>query len=179
MPEQNAVLAIYGTSTGAEEAVKKLHRAGIDMRTLSIIGKDRTGNEQVVGFYNSGDRMKYWGKAGGFWGGFWELLFGSAFFAIPGVGPVLVAGPLVTWIVRALEGTGIVRGVSIIGSGLYGMGVPKNNVLKYELAVKRNNLLLVVYGTATEAENARDIIASTWPINVTLHQTERDGSPAR
>jgi len=37
--------------------------------------------------------MMYWGKMGAFWGGFWGLLFGSAFFAIPGVGPVLVAGP--------------------------------------------------------------------------------------
>ena len=43
-----------------------------------------------------GDRMKYWGKLGTFWGGLWGLLFGAAFFAIPGIGPVLVAGPLVS-----------------------------------------------------------------------------------
>jgi hypothetical protein len=53
----------------------------------------------VIGYYNAGDRMKYWGKLGAFWGGFWGLLFGSAFFLIPGVGPLLVAGPLVGWIV--------------------------------------------------------------------------------
>ena len=51
-------------------------------------------SEQVVGYYNTGDRMKRWGKTGAFWGGFWGLLFGSAFFAIPGIGPLLVAGPL-------------------------------------------------------------------------------------
>ena len=104
MPELNAVVAIYDTHTAAEEAIKKLQHAGIDMHTLSIVGKDYHSDEHVVGYYNSGDRMKYWGKTGAFWGGFWGLLFGSAFFAIPGIGPVLVAGPLVGWIVGALEG---------------------------------------------------------------------------
>ena len=33
--------------------------------------------------------MKYWGKTGAFWGGFWGILFGSAFFAIPGIGPFI------------------------------------------------------------------------------------------
>src|SRR5580698_3290283 len=104
MREQNAVVAIYDTHLGAEEAVKKIQRAGIDMRTLSIIGKDSHTDEHPVGYYNTGDRMKYWGKFGAFWGGFWGLLFGSAFFAIPGIGPVLAAGPVVAWIVGATTG---------------------------------------------------------------------------
>ena len=104
MSEQNAVVAVYETHAGAEEAVKKLQKAGIDMRTLSIVGKDTHTDEHVVGYYNTGDRMKYWGKTGAFWGGFWGMLFGSAFFAVPGIGIVLVAGPLVAWIIGALEG---------------------------------------------------------------------------
>jgi hypothetical protein len=56
--------------------------------------------------------MKYWGKLGAFWGGFWGLLFGSAMFAIPGIGPILVAGPLVAWIVAGLEGAVVVGGFS-------------------------------------------------------------------
>ena len=36
--------------------------------------------------------MQYWGKLGAFWGGIWGLLFGAAFFAIPGIGPVLGEG---------------------------------------------------------------------------------------
>jgi len=34
-------------------------------------GKGLSHDEQVVGYYNTGDRMKYWGKVGAFWGGFW------------------------------------------------------------------------------------------------------------
>ena len=44
------------------------------------IGRDYHTDENVIGYYNAGDRMKYWGKLGAFWGGFWGLLFGSAFF---------------------------------------------------------------------------------------------------
>ena len=92
MSEQNAVVAIYESHAQAEEALKELQKSGFDMKKLSIVGKDYHTEEHVVGYYNAGDRMKRWGKTGAFWGGFWGLLFGTAFFAIPGIGPVLVAG---------------------------------------------------------------------------------------
>src|SRR6202044_4242301 len=102
--KNNAVVAIYKSHTEAETAVKELQQSGFDMKKLSIVGRDYHTDEQVVGYYNTGDRMKHWGKLGAFWGGIWGLLFGSAFFLIPGVGPLLVAGPLVAWIVGGLEG---------------------------------------------------------------------------
>jgi hypothetical protein len=179
MSEQNAVVAVYGAHSEAEEAVKELQRAGIDMRTLSIVGKDTHTDEHPVGYYNTGDRMKYWGKTGAFWGGFWGLLFGSAFFAIPGIGPVLVAGPLVAWIVGALEGAVVVGGVSAIGAGLYGMGIPKDSVVQYDLALKTDKFLLMVHGTTAEVEKARNILQSTRPLNVTVHSSEAVGAAAK
>ncbi len=172
MSKLDAVVAVYATHGEAEDAVKELQRAGIDMRTLSIVGKDSHTDEHVVGYYNAGDRMKYWGKAGAFWGGFWGLLFGSAFFAIPGIGPVLAAGPVVAWIVGALEGAVVVGGVSAIGAGLYGIGIPKNSVLKYETALKTDQFLLIVHGAASELGKARDVIQGTKPVDVTLHSAE-------
>jgi uncharacterized membrane protein len=169
MSELSAVVAVYATHTGAEEAVMELQRAGIDMRTLSIIGKDTHTDEHVVGYYNTGDRMTYWGKTGAFWGGFWGLLFGSAFFAIPGIGPILVAGPLVAWIVGALEGAVVFGGLSAIGAGLYGMGIPKDSVIQYEMALKTDNFLLMVHGTSQEVAKAKEIIEGTSPINIGLH----------
>ena len=175
MSEQNAAVAVYATHVEAEDAVKELQRAGMDMRTLSIAGKGSHTDEQVVGYYNSGDRMKYWGKGGAFWGGFWGLLFGSAFFAIPGLGPVLVAGPLVAWIVGALEGATVVGGLSAIGAGLYGMGIPKDSVLQYETA----KYLLMVSGTAAEVQKARDTLQTTRHINLTLHTSAAIAGAAR
>src|SRR6202789_4102049 len=158
MSEQNAVVAIYASHVEAEEALEELQSGGIDMKTLSIVGKDTHTDEHAVGYYNAGDRMKYWGKNGAFWGGFWGLLFGSAFFAIPGIGPLLVAGPLVAWIVGALEGAVVVGGLSAIGAGLYGLGIPKDSVVEYDLAIKTDKYLLVVHDTASEVEKARAII---------------------
>ncbi len=177
MPEQNAVVAIYGTHTEAEDAVKALERAGIDMRTLSIVGKGTHTDEHVVGYYNTGDRMKYWGKAGAFWGSFWGLLFGSAVFAIPGIGPVLVAGPVVASIVGALEGAAVFGGLGAIGAGLYGMGIPEYSVVQYETAIKTDKFLLMVHSTALEVEKARSILESTQTIHVTVHAVEA-GQPA-
>lgn len=107
------------------------------------------------------------------------MLFGSAFFAIPGLGPVLVAGPLVAWIVGGLEGAAVVGGLGAIGAGIYGMGIPKDSVVEYELALKTDKFLLLVHDKASEVEKARKIIANTRPINVTLHDPEAVEAVAR
>jgi len=173
MSETNSVVAIYDTHSQAEEAVKELQRSGFGMKKLSIVGKDYHTDEHVVGYYNTGDRMKYWGKLGAVWGGFWGLLFGAAFFAIPGIGPVLVAGPLVAWIVGALEGAAVVGGLSAVGAGLYSIGIPKDSVMKYESALKADKFILLAHGTAAEVAKARDIIQTTHPTELALHGTER------
>ncbi|MEQ9409807.1 MAG: general stress protein [Fuerstiella sp.] len=92
MSTKCSAVAVFHTHPKAEEAVRELQKSGFDMTQLSIVGRDYHTDEHVVGYYNAGDRMKYWGKTGAIWGGFWSMLFGSAFFAIPGVGSVLVAG---------------------------------------------------------------------------------------
>ena len=179
MSAQNAVAAVYKTHLEAEEAVKELQRTGIDMRSLSVVGKDTHADEEVVGYYNTGDRMKYWGKLGAFWGGFWGLLFGSAFFVIPGVGPLLVAGPLVAWIVGALEGAAVVGGASALGAGLYSIGIPKDSVIQYETAIKTDKYLLVVHGTASDVAKARETLAGTRPLDLKMHGAELVGAAGR
>ena len=161
MPEANAVVAICDTHIAAENAIKQLQEAGVDMKTLSIVGKDTHTDEHVVGYYNTGDRMKYWGKLGAFWGGFWGLLFGSAMFAIPGIGPILVAGPLVTWIIAGLEGAVVFGGISAVGAGLVGIGIPKDSVLEYDVALKTDKFLLIIHGSPEDVNRAREILSTT------------------
>ena len=173
MSETNSVVAIYDTHTQAEEAVKELQRSGFDMKKMSIVGKDYHTDEHVVGYYNTGDRMQYWGKLGAFWGGIWGLFSGAAFFAIPGIGPVLVAGPLVAWIVGALEGALVVGGLSALGAGLFSIGIPKDSVVKYEAALKSDKFLLLAHGTADEVARARNIMQTTHPVEVAVHAAER------
>jgi hypothetical protein len=139
------------------------------MKKLSIVDKDYHTEEHVVGYYNTGDRMKAWGKTGAFWGSLWGILFGSAFFAIPGIGPVVIAGPLVSSLVGALEGAVVVGGLSALGAGLVGIGIPKDSIVRYETALKADKFLLVAHGTAEEVEKAKSIIDATKPVEAAVH----------
>jgi len=179
MSDQNSVVAVYATHAQAEEALKDLQKSGFDMKNLSIVGKDYHTDEQVVGYYNAGDRMKRWGASGAFWGGFWGLLFGSAFFAIPGIGPVLVAGPLVGWIVGALEGAVVVGGLSAVGAGLYSIGIPKDSIVQYETAIKSDKFLLLAHGTTAEVEKAKGVMSTRHPLEVSFHGEQEAVRAAR
>ena len=177
MTEMNSLVAVFNSHEDAEKAVEELRKAGTDVTKLSIVGKDYHTEEQVTGYYNAGDRMKYWGKLGAFWGGFWGLLFGAAFFAIPGIGPVLVAGPLVAWIIGALEGAVVVGGLTAVGAGLFSIGIPKDSVLKYETALKADKFIVLAHGTAAEVAKAREVMQTTHPIGLELHGTQSAEQP--
>jgi hypothetical protein len=158
MSNDNAVIAVFDSHERAEEIVKDLQRSGFDMKKLSIIGKGFHSEEQPVGFYTTGERVKFWGGTGALWGGLWGLLVGAAFFWIPGVGPLAVGGPLVAILVGALEGAVVVGGLSAFGAVLYSLGVPKESILQYETAVKADKFLVIAHGDAAEVERARSIM---------------------
>jgi uncharacterized membrane protein len=169
MSDKNSVVAVYASHDKAEDAVRKLQKSGFDMKKLSIVGKDYHTDEHVVGYYNAGDRMMYWGKLGAFWGGFWGLLFGSAFFWVPGIGPLLVAGPLAAAILGALENAVLVGGLSALGAGLYSLGIPKDSVVEYETAVKAGNLVLVAHGTPEDVAKAKSIVEQSDATRTVAH----------
>ena len=170
MNKNNSIVAIYPSHTAAEVAIKELQQSGFDMKKLSIVGRDYHTDEHVVGYYNVGDRMKRWGKTGAFWGGFWGLLFGAGFFWIPGLGPLLVAGPVVSWLVGALEGAAVVGGLSALGAGLYSMGIPKDSIVRYETAIKTDKFVLVAHGSVEEIIRAKGILSGTKPETLEHHQ---------
>jgi uncharacterized membrane protein len=167
--DAEAVVAIYNAHDEAEAAVKELQQEGFDMRKLSVVGKDYHTEEQVVGYYNAGDRLKYWGKWGAFWGGLWGLLFGAAFFWVPGVGPLLIAGPLSASIVAGLESAIVIGGLSALGAALYSVGIPRDSVLQYETAVKADKFLLIAHGSAAEVAQAKEILKATNPAGLNDH----------
>jgi uncharacterized membrane protein len=169
MAENNAVVGIFNSHTEAEKSIKELQKAGFDMKKLSIVGKDYHTEEHVVGYYNAGDRMKVWGKLGAFWGGFWGLLFGSALFIIPGIGPLIVFGPLVGWIVGALEGAVVVGGLSALAAALFSIGIPKDSSILYETALKSDKFLVIAHGTADEVAKAKSILETAGAAQIDVH----------
>jgi uncharacterized membrane protein len=151
MQRVNNVVAVYGTHLEAEKALHAFQNSGFDMKKLSIVGKDYHSEEHVIGFYNAGDRMKFWGKRGAFWGGF---------------GHIMVLGPLAGWIVGALGEAAVVGGLSALGAGLYSIGIPKDSVLRYETALKADQFVVFAHGTVDEVTAAKRVLEKTNPISL-------------
>ncbi len=161
MNKTDIAVAVYDNHTRAEAAVKELQRAGFDMKKLSIIGKDYHTEEHVVGFLNAGDRAKFMGKLGAFWGGLMGMLFGSALLFVPVVGHVIILGPLAATIFGGLQGAVLVGGASALVGALMAIGIPKDSVLRYETALKSDKFLLIVHGDAQEIKRAHELLTTS------------------
>jgi hypothetical protein len=151
---------LFISHTQAEKAIQSLSKSGFDVKNLSLVGKGYHTEEHPVGFYTVGDKIRSWGGAGAFWGGIWGLLFAPAIFFLPGLGLVAMAGPLVSILVGGLEGAVVVGGLSALGAALTRIGVHKDEVIKYETALKVDKYLLLVHGTPEEQAKARAVLAS-------------------
>lgn len=151
-----------------------LELAGFDMKKLAIVGKDYQKEENVLGYYNTLDRAKFWGKRGAFWGGLWGVLFSPAFMCIPVAGSVTAGGLLFSTVVSGLSTALFTGSLTALGAALYSLGIPKNSIIRYEKAVKLGKYLLVVHGTRDEVERASDILNTTGKeveVEVAMHSS--------
>lgn len=169
MSQTSAAVAVFPTHNQAEDAIKALQKSGFDMRKLSIVGKDFHTEEHALGYYNTGDRVKFWGKTGAFWGALAGILFSSAFLMVPVLGHVIVLGPLVSSIIGGLEGAAVGGSTSALFGALVGLGIPKDSVIQYENEVKAGKFLVLAQGTPDEAVRAKTILAQSSPALVAQH----------
>ncbi|AUH49790.1 hypothetical protein KIF53_16515 [Chromobacterium subtsugae] len=158
MSSAQSPVYVYNTHQEAEDAIRLLSKGGFDVKKLSVIGKGYHSEENPVGFYTVGDKMKAWGGIGAFWGGLWGLLLAPAVFFLPGVGMVAMAGPVVAALVGALEGAAIVGGVSALGAALTRVGINAEQAVKYETALKADKYVLVIHGGEADVAKAHAIL---------------------
>jgi hypothetical protein len=170
MTAHNAIVAVFERHHVAEDAVKKLADTGFDITKVNIVGKGYHTEEKVVGFYNAGDRIKFWGKYGAFWGGLWGLFVGGLFMTVPIIGPIVVLGHLGAIVLGAVEGATLGGGLSALGAALVSIGIPKNSVIDYEAAVKTDSFLVVVDGSPEEVDRAKMILATAKPTRLDIHE---------
>jgi uncharacterized membrane protein len=169
MDMTDSVIAVYPDHQAAEDAVKSLTNAGFEMKQLSVIGKGYHTEEKVVGFYNVGDRIKFWGVRGAFWGGLWSMFFGGLFLTIPVIGHVVVLGYLAATAFSAIEGAVLTGGLSALGAALYGIGIPKDSVVQYETALKADGFLVMAHGSADDVARAKGILGTSNPSSLEVH----------
>ena len=178
METPNTVIAVFADHQAADAAVKKLTAAGFEMKNLSIVGKGYHTDEKVIGFYNIGDRVKFWGTRGAFWGGLWGLFLGGMFITIPVVGSIVVLGYLATMVLSGLESAVVVGGLSALGAALYSVGVPKDSVIQYETAVGSDSFLVMAHGPTAEMARAKAILGTVNPSRLEVHEDAKAKEPA-
>ena len=169
--KQKLAVSIFNTHIDAEDAVRELQKYGFDMKKLSIAGKGFHPGDSIAGNYNTGDQVRYCGKLGAFWENVLGVVYSSAFFIIPDIGPVVIGGPLVRWILSTLDDAAPVDGLSAIGTVFCSIGIPNDSILEYETSLKLNKLLLVADGATEEIEQASKILEKTEATDTTVHHS--------
>ncbi|MEL6441009.1 MAG: DUF2382 domain-containing protein [Cyanobacteria bacterium J06621_8] len=157
---------LYYSRDEAEAAVRALREAGYDMDRVSVIAKDadkvagqetnKTTTEEVG---NKADDGAIAGAVtGGALGGITGLLVGLGVLAIPGIGPILLAGAEATAIATALAGTGIGAAAGGLVGALIGLGIPEEKAKIYSDRVAKGSFLVMVTGTTAEIARAESIM---------------------
>src|ERR1700730_14829542 len=158
--KKTAVFGIYKTTTSAEHSVDRLLAAGFSNDDISVLLQDSASSKDFAHEKNTkAPEGATTGVAtGGVIGGTLGLLAGIGALAIPGVGPLIAAGP----IMASLAGVGIGGAVGGIVGALVGMGIPEYEAKRYEGAVKDGGTLLSVHcDTSEQIDTAKAALKET------------------
>lgn len=147
---KKSVIGIVETQIQAERIVDDLRQRGVASSDISVLFPDKSGSKDFAHEHNTKapEGAVAGVGAGGVIGGTLGLLAGIGALAIPGVGPLIAAGPLMA----ALSGAAAGAAVGGIAGGLIGMGVPEYEAKSYEGKVKGGNILVAVHIENSEAE---------------------------
>lgn len=173
--KNTAVFGIYATAATAENAVDHLLAVGFTNSDISVLLPD---DESTRAFAHEKNTKAPEGTAagvttGGVIGGTLGLLAGIGALAIPGVGPLIAAGP----IMGALAGLGVGGTVGGIVGALVGMGIPEYEAKRFEGAVKGGGTLLSVHcDTSEEVALAKQALKDTGAHDIASSGEEGSGN---
>jgi hypothetical protein len=155
--KNNSVFGIYPDRLSVEEAVEALRAAGFRGTDISVLFQENQGTKDFAHEKNTKapEGATAGGIVGGISGGVLGWLTGVGVLAIPGLGPLIAAGP----IVAALAGLGAVGAVGGIIGALAGMGVPEYEAKRFEGRIKQGGVLMSVHcDNGDWVKRARDLL---------------------
>jgi hypothetical protein len=158
--KNTAAFGIYPSSSAAETAVDQLVAAGFSNQDVSVLMADRKGAKDFAAEKNTKapEGATTGAGVGGAVGGTLGLLAGIGALAIPGVGPLIAAGP----IMATLAGLGVGGTVGGLVGALVGLGIPEYEAKRYEGRVKDGGVLLSVHcDSSDEVSRAKEILKAT------------------
>lgn len=156
------VIGVFHDRDSAEDAIHDLKTQGFE-RDLSLVARNEEGEQggEGRGFSYSGQNLAEGTITGGALGGIAGLLAGAGALLIPGIGPILAAGPL------AASLTGIVTGG--IAGGLVDYGIPEERSEYYEEQVRRGSILVSLKSSTEKVDTAANILRQHGAEDVETH----------
>ena len=163
---QKRAVGVFSTRRETEHALGELRTAGFDMNRVSVIAKDAESKGDIAGIdvHDSADNKSDEGATkgaltGGTLGGLTGLLVGLGLVAIPGIGPIMLAGASATAIATTLAGTALGAAAGGLIGALVGMGIPEEEARAYNDRVARGDYLVLVDGSEAEVAQAETILS--------------------
>jgi len=163
---QKRAVGVFSTRRETEHALGELRTAGFDMNRVSVIAKDADSKGDIAGIdvHDSADNKSDEGATkgaltGGTLGGLTGLLVGLGLVAIPGIGPIMLAGASATAIATTLAGTALGAAAGGLIGALVGMGIPEEEARAYNDRVARGDYLVLVDGSEAEVAKAETILS--------------------
>ena len=176
--KKTAVFGIYSTRAGAENAIDALTQSGFPISDVSVLvpetlGSKEMGTEKAT---KAPEGAAAGAGSGAVLGGTLGLLAGIGALAIPGVGPLIAAGP----IMATLAGMGVGGAVGGLTGGLIGLGIPEYEAKRYEGRLQKGGILVSVHcDTSEEVKDAKDILRRTGGEDISSTGESSSGSQTR
>jgi hypothetical protein len=158
--KKTAVFGIYATQTSAEHAIDTLTKSGFPISDVSVLVPETLGSKDMgmEKATKAPEGAAAGASSGAVLGGTLGLLAGIGALAIPGVGPLIAAGP----IMAALAGIGVGGAVGGLTGAMIGMGIPEFEAKRYEGRLQKGGILLSVHcDTSEEIDQAKEILEHT------------------
>jgi hypothetical protein len=158
--KNTAVYGIYPTRVAAEEAVDRILASGFRNEDISVMLQDNVGTKDFAHekHTKAPEGATTGAGAGAAIGGTLGLLAGVGALAIPGLGPLIAAGP----IMGALAGLGSGGAIGGIVGALVGAGIPEFEAKRYEGRIKEGGVLVSIHADNSEwVSKAKDVLKAT------------------
>ena len=158
---KTSVICIAKTRVQTEEIIDRLHLAGFDHAEISVLMPETDSRHDIghVKATKAPEGTATGAASGGVAGGVIGLLAGIGALAIPGVGPLIAAGP----IMAALGGAAVGAAAGGVVGGLIGLGIPELEAKVYEGKLKNGNYLISVHAhDSTQVDRAKEIYKSEY-----------------
>ena len=177
LSRRNAVIAVYHGHDQASDAIRTVLQCGFDRNSLSLVARDRLVGVRAMSDDHADGAITPWGKLGVFGPGLWGPVIGWMSLWVPGLGPLLIGGPLVSLILGAHDGAAVFGSFTALGAALYRIGIPKESIRRYEEAIRKGRHLLIVQGTPDVVTPAGRLLSGTGAAMVALHVSRTGDAP--